>query len=226
MKITLLESQIEKLNEFFDIELNEEYPTSWDVDYFSKLKTFKERISYCKKHLTYLASGSSRVAFKIDDQKVLKLALNKKGLHQNETEIDSSNDSFIGYLFGEIFNYDENGLWLEMELAKKMTEKKFEELTNLSFSEYITFIYYCDSVANGYKRKNRYQKFDEEKFIKMIENDHFFSSINDYIGNYDVFIGDLTKPNTYGIVLRDGVETIVIIDYGLTSNSFEKLYRR
>jgi mRNA-degrading endonuclease RelE of RelBE toxin-antitoxin system len=74
----------EYIKELLRENLLEDYPTSWSIEEFKKLNSFNARIKYCNQHLTRISSGSSRVVYKIDDEKVLKLAKNKKGLAQNE----------------------------------------------------------------------------------------------------------------------------------------------
>jgi hypothetical protein len=48
--------------------------------------------------------------------------------------------------------------------------------------------------------------------------------IFDYIGNYRVPPGDLTRLSSYGVVERDGIDQIVIIDYGLTHSVYSSYY--
>ena len=67
-----------------DENMDEAYPTSFNIEEFKQLKSFNQRIQYCEQHLQRISSGSSRIVYKIDDEKVLKLAKNKKGLAQNE----------------------------------------------------------------------------------------------------------------------------------------------
>lgn len=64
---------------------------------------------------------------------------------------------------------------------------------------------------------------DKNLVAKMWENEFIYSIFN-YIGDYDVPTGDLTRLNSYGLVKRGGEDTIVLIDYGLTSNNYEQYY--
>ena len=59
----------------------------------------------------------------------------------------------------------------------------------------------------------------------MWENE-FTKDILDYINSYDIIPGDLSKTSTYGIVKRNGQDAIVIIDYGLTKDVFNKYYNK
>ena len=87
------EKNINEVRKFVRKTLNEnligeDYPTQFDMNLFKSLKTFKERIEYCEANLKKIGSGSSRIVYQVDNNKVLKLAKNKKGIAQNETEID------------------------------------------------------------------------------------------------------------------------------------------
>ena len=46
-----------------------------------------------------------------------------------------------------------------------------------------------------------------------------------FIGGYDIPVGDLCKLNTYGLVKRNGEDTIVMIDYGLNNDVWQDYYK-
>ena len=79
--IILNSSQIKQLNEAMD--------NTFSFDELSSIKALSKRVLYCKQHLgNPIGNGSSRMVFQIDDEKVLKLAKNRKGLAQNNVEAD------------------------------------------------------------------------------------------------------------------------------------------
>ena len=114
---------LDELNE--SQELREDYPSHFDMEHFKSLKTFAQRIRYCDANLKRIGGGSSRIVFKIDDQKVLKLAKNKKGIVQNDTEIDRGNDTYYSSILAQVFDSDDDGLWVEMELATPINKYEF-----------------------------------------------------------------------------------------------------
>ena len=62
-------------------------PEDWDKDIFNERVPFKTRIEYAKARAEQVGKGSSRVAFVIPYQgrkTVLKVALNAKGMAQND----------------------------------------------------------------------------------------------------------------------------------------------
>ena len=99
-------------HEAFDLivtMLDEEYPQSFNMEEFKTLKSFNARINYCQENLKRISSGSSRIVYMIDDEKVLKLAKNNKGIAQNEVEISYGGDYTLDRIVAEVYESDENG---------------------------------------------------------------------------------------------------------------------
>jgi mRNA-degrading endonuclease RelE of RelBE toxin-antitoxin system len=203
-------------------DLLEDYPASFDMEVFKSLKSHAGRNRYAQEHLQRLSSGSSRIVYKIDDEKVLKLAKNDKGVAQNEVEIEYGQYGDLSGILAKIFDYDEqNHLWVEMELAKKVNASDFKNLVGYKFTDIQTAIHnYGIDSGNGRGRK---QEMDSELLDSMWENE-FMYEIFDYIGNYGVPPGDLMRLSSYGLVKRDGKHQIVIIDYGLTHDVYSSYY--
>ena len=54
-----------------------------------------------------------------------------------------------------------------------------------------------------------------------------FRELNDYLGYSQLeAIGDLLRPSTWGVVKRNGEEIIVLVDYGLTDETYKNFYQR
>jgi hypothetical protein len=220
MKLRLSEEQF--LNTV-QTNIDEEYPLNWNADEFAQLRSFNQRINYAQKNLKRISSGSSRIVYQIDDTKVLKLAKNKKGLAQNEVEIDFSEDYLFSMIVAEVYDYNSNFLWLEMELARKLTPSTFKQITGFSFKEFSNAIGYQYALANPKKVWGRPKQPDN--FDQMTEQ-HFIGNVIDIVGNYDdMLIGDMQRLNSYGIVKRNGMDDIVMIDYGITGKVYDSFYR-
>lgn len=199
--------------------LEEDYPSTWNIEEFKNLKSFNQRIKYCEEHLTRISSGSSRIVYKIDEVKVLKLAKNKKGISQNEVEIEYSNDYMWDSVVAQVFDYDENYLWLEMELARKLTTSAFKNITGFSFFDYSDALQYTYNTA--FTRFKRYKPIDYDEMFE----EEFIGDIFSLIGNYEnIVVGDLKRTSSYGLVNRNGVDQIVMIDYGLTRDVYDSYY--
>lgn len=99
MKILVTESQYNRL-----LEARKE---GFRVDMLRQLPSFRAKIRYCNQWLgPYMGSGSSRLVYEIDDNVVLKLAKNNKGIAQNEKEYSIKNDNYKSdfNIFPKVFN--------------------------------------------------------------------------------------------------------------------------
>lgn len=204
--------------------IREDYPTSFNMEVFKSLKTFKERIKYCESNLKKIGSGSSRIVYQIDDEKVLKLAKNSKGIAQNEVEIDYSHYNDINYIFAKVFDYEKNNLWLEMELARKVTKGEFKRITGFNFDDFSAAVYNYGNTVHNTRSSNMNVNVDKEVVDQMWE-DEFVYSIFNFIVNYQIPVGDLRRLSSYGIVNRDGKDSLVLVDFGLNEQVYSDLYR-
>jgi hypothetical protein len=200
--------------------IDEEYPSTFDMDHFKTLTKFAERVRYCEEHLKRISSGSSRIVYMIDNTKVLKLAKNKKGIAQNEVEIQWGQDSYFGSILAHTFMYHPNDLWVEMELARKVSKKDFTRLTDCTIEE---MNYYIRNIKEINNRRRPIFHIAPEVEDRLRENE-FVSSIIEFMENIDAPAGDFGKLNSYGIVQRGGQDDIVLIDFGLTNDVYQTYY--
>ena len=209
--------------EVIESYLEEDYPSNFDLEEFSKLTSFNKRIQYCQERLKRISSGSSRIVYMVDDTKVLKIARNQKGLVQNEIEASYSNYYDLKEITARVFAYDNNDLWVEMELARKVTPKVFQNVIGFSFDDFCRLINEDYYSMNPSARGLRLRPVSPELKADMVENE-FIQEILNYMRGYDIPVGDLMKLNSYGLVKRNGVDDIVIIDYGLNSSVWQDYY--
>lgn len=202
-------------------ELSEDYPSHFDMEHFKSLKTFAQRIQYCDANLKRIGGGSSRIVFKIDDQKVLKLAKNKKGIVQNEGEVDAASQSYYSNI-AEVFDYDENGLWVEMELARKVTPMQFKTITGFDINDVKKYLQAFQNSTQGRSTSGFYLKPELEKAIMQ---DPFVDSLRDFIANTDALAGDVGTISSFGLVNRGGEDVLVLVDFGLNEQDYNNLYR-
>lgn len=229
--LTLTENGIRRIVRESVTEILDEmaYPASFSMEEFKKITTFKGRLEYCAARLPKLGRGSSRVVFKIDDEKCLKLAINRKGLAQNEVE--ATPDFFledIG-LVARTYDHDENFLWVEMQLARRATKNDFKRLTPYDFDTM------CEFITYNYNRYSRRHVIISPKYKKLFDNPDFYDTIYDtafyamydYLGNYQPdIVGDLKKLSSWGVVKQGGQEELVLIDFGLNEDVYNNYYSR
>jgi hypothetical protein len=206
--------------------IDEEYPSSWNIEEFKKLKSFNQRIQYCQQHLNRISSGSSRIVYKVDDEKVLKLAKNKKGLSQNELEAVYSKYDDLSDILARTFDSADDNTWVEMELAKKLTPPIFKQITGFDWEDYKKVMDKQYYRANP--TKDRWGMGDKIVIPNEIEGqmweDEFIYGMLSILGNYDIPVGDLLRTNSYGVVKRNGEDVVVLIDYGINHENYESYY--
>jgi len=200
--------------------VGEDYPASFNMEEFKKLNSFSSRARYCETHLKRISSGSSRIVYQIDDEKVLKLAKNNKGLAQNETEVGMSKDHYFNHLFAHVFDFHQDDLWLEMELAKKVTPKLFRQIIGFDIKD---LFYY---LTNQWHRNNgRRALFNiAPETVEILNESEFCQNMLDLVMHYDAPPGDFGRLSSYGLVTRNGQPDIVLIDYGLTGAVYDSYY--
>lgn len=192
----------------------------FNIEEFKKLTTFQKRIQYCAERLQRINQGSSRIVYKLPDEKVLKLAKSKKGIAQNEAEIEQSLDNYINSLLAKVYDYDENNLWLVAQYCKPINDQRFQQLVGVKFSDYWDIITYEDYERNPVKYRRAVTKPSKPKIQDYYENE-FINDMMDYIINYEPPIGDILRISSYGET-SDG--SLVLIDYGLTKSVGEEFY--
>lgn len=219
-------------NELFEQihRLNEAAMSGFNLQTLDSLKSFKKRLDYCKQMLgPTFGRGSSRIIFEIDDEKVLKLAMNKKGLAQNEFEEETSAYSDVVV---KVFNYSKDYTWLVEENCIPAKEEDFDQYLGIPFGTY------CDLVRYYF---NQYCRSDREAVLFTINNDEakdlidqlykqgedgLVPQIFNLMGDYQLPFGDLTAITSYGIVKRNGEARIIVIDSGLSEEILDTYYRR
>ena len=201
--------------------MDEEYPSTFDMEHFKSLTKYTERVRYCDEHLKKISSGSARIVYIVDDTKVLKLAKNVKGVAQCATEIQWGNDSYYGDILASTIDYHPDDLWVEMELARKVKKSDFQRLEGISFDEFAKYLQNFYFENNG--RRGFYEFTDETK--EILNNNDFTQTICSFMSDSDSPAGDFMRLNSYGLVNRNGEEIIVIIDFGLTQSIYDEYYK-
>lgn len=207
--------------------IEEDYPVEFDMSKFKSIPSFSQRIKYCTNLLGQsIGVGSSRRVFPIDDEKVLKLAMNKKGLAQNEAECD-------WYLqktgiCAKVYDADEQYRWIEMQRAKKAKPSDFQRLTGYPFKFLQAFVSWAHTQYATRRDWFRNTDYDEE-INKLLDSDEYydtiFASINDYMCNTGLeAYGDLQRISSWGVVSENGQERLVLIDFGLNDEVAKQHY--
>ena len=181
-------------------------------------------MKYAKTYLgNPIGSGSSRVVYRVDETKVLKLAKNVKGVAQNNAETDWYNDSYFSGILANVIDFDEdNHYWVEMELARKVKKSDFKRLWNINHNDMYYYLHNKYAENNPYKRMMKYGM--DDKIREQLDESDEINNLVDFMFQTDSPPGDLLKPNSWGLVVREGYEFLVLVDFGLTSEIYNSYY--
>jgi hypothetical protein len=181
-KVFITESQMNYIKEMA-------YPISFNMEEFKNIKSFANRLKYCEERLKKLGAGTSRRVYQIDDEKCLKLAKNNKGIAQNIEEINLGNDMYAGSCFAKVYDYDPNGLFVEMELARNAKESDFERLVGIPFDVYCDIIIRTalNYLPNNCQSKGWINSAMEDTYDYVMENIDDFPFIMDVIDYMSIF---------------------------------------
>lgn len=192
-------------------------PEGFSLDTLKSIKGYAGKIRYVETHLKKIGAGSSRIAYAIDDNTVLKMAKSDRGKSQNELEADTSN-LYNNICSGVLDEDYQDNLWIISKRVNKLTSpKRFEELTKIPWDLYTRALNY---EINGRLKGNKNIKRPEE--MEQLYENEFFSSITDMAVNYGMGTGDLTRINSYA----DDNGRPVLMDSGLNEQVFNEHYKR
>lgn len=214
-----------KYSDFYKDLTTEDYPQSWSKDTFDKISSFSGKLKYANQHLVKLASGSGRAVFKIDDQKVLKVAKNKKGLAQNNVEAEPYIQNYD--MTTHVFDFDQRDaldigpFWIEAELAKKLTPTRFNQLVGFPMKDLEHYLRMNDSHRPSWGKPY----IENDPIQKKLQDNEFVNDLFRMMGDYDMPTGDLGRLSSYGEVIRDGKPKVVLVDYGLNRQVWDDFYK-
>lgn len=218
--ILISEQQFNKL-----FVIKEAADNEFNVEMLDKIRSFRGRFIYCKEHLgNAIVKGSSRAVFQIDDEKVLKLAINSKGITQNRAEDERFIQNYG--ITTQVVDSNDDGLWIISEFAIPAKKSDFPICLGITFEEYCEFI--KKSSARYLPRHKRFfSKMTDERYDDLLENNEWLSELDDYLGDYQIKgFNDLMVLRNIGLVQRDGNPTIVLLDYGWNNVSYEEYQSR
>lgn len=110
-------------------------------DWLNRKMSLEQAIEIATQHATELGRGANRVAFKLPDNRVLKLATTKGGLDANATEIQLLGNVTIKK-FGvtvPIIDAGDDHTWLITEFTKPATAQLFQKFTGSTLTDLINY---------------------------------------------------------------------------------------
>lgn len=173
-------------------------------------KDFKKRIEVAKEVFDVLGEGSSRMVFDLPDDRVLKIALNEKGIDQNLFE---SHPKMQTECTNKVLVADPEGKWLIVKKAKSLTEKRFKEMVGFTFDEFTDALFYKFNNESDMKRPKKYEEIVEHPLYKCL--------LEMMVGSDDLQLGDVMRISSWGEVN----DKPLLIDIGLSREIYKEHYK-
>ena len=216
------------------------------MDIFSNamLRYMKDNVSQIK----YVGQGSSRLVYAMADGTAFKLAKNSAGIAQNRQEAKVCMSPLLKYaVFPDFYGADtKNWLALNCELCAPAAKEDFKELFMAQphlIARLIEFMMksFRPSSKSARQMVEQTQKFYHENAYDVRESlakrilaqstpaeKALFSLIEFYFKNGldELLIGDLYDIDNWGISIREGQKTLVIIDVGFNEQVWQDYYSR
>jgi hypothetical protein len=211
-------------------ELEEEstgvnYPEGFDLEHFSTLTKYRDRVKYCNGTLTRIKGGSSRTVYKIDQNKVLKLAHNSKGIDQNDEEANGYIQEYHEVVTKLYAEDTKNGWWIISEYGEPLHPNRFESIVGIPFGEYSQYLhFYARNSSDQKKLRDEAKNYATPEIIEKCEGNDWVGEVIELVSNTNKYILDLAKIDAYGLVKRNGKDSVVIVDYGLNNPVAKEKY--
>lgn len=220
--------------QFWLLESNDLEEVKFNPDVLDKMDGPESMLSAARDKLPALGEGSSRAAFLLDSKRVLKVAINNKGLAQNKAEYELSQHPGVAPLVTRIFRVGKDYSWLVSELVRPLrTNKEFEQLTQVPWSFFISFLSFYEGNGDIGKSFNLAVKsqIDQDRrkkspfpgiSVRRIEHLPFIGRFMTALGNRpDLIPADLMKLDHWG---KTPDQRVVLLDSGYTEEVWSSHY--
>lgn len=195
------------------------YPSGFDINEFASIKSFAGRKRYAAERLPKVGEGSSRIVYKIDDETVLKIAKNKKGLAQNQVETDWGMHQMYSDLLPDLIEADDDDyLWLVKQRANRIKKSDFERMTGHKFEDFGTALRLRADEIMGRLRGSIPDEYED------ILDDEFVNDVISLIIDFDLEPGDMAQIGNWGKLSDE--QDPVLTDVGLTRSVWKEHYQR
>lgn len=176
-----------------------------------KLETYQARKKYAEKNLKHLSSGSSRIVYSFNNDIVIKLAKNDKGIAQNKAE---ANIKIKSKYINKILKKSKNYSWIQVPYLEKINVKDFKKMTGLDFEEFGASIRYALKSISGNSDKEKPSNYEE------VSKSDIFKDIKNIGKKNKLMPGDLARISSWG----EKDNNPILIDTGLTKDVFADYY--
>lgn len=186
------------------IRSNKEAGQKFNMTRFKSLDNVHMLNVYASKFLSKLGQGSSRAAYQLTSRYVLKVAINEKGIAQNEAEEAVYTNPKTKPITSKVYASDDKNRWLVTDSVREFSDEK--DFKNTAGIDWQTFIGQVKAAYKG-KQVNATNDLVKATIATVKEN--------------NLGIGDIQKIDHWGKT-SDG--RVVLLDYGYTHEVWDKHY--
>jgi thiol-disulfide isomerase/thioredoxin len=213
-----------------------------DKGQFNSIRNNQDRIKYLNgQGFSLLGTGSSRIVYLINNQKVLKLALNIQGIAQNQVEFTNLRNSNRFGIFPKAYDKAPDDSWIEVEYIRIMSSmnevaKKF----GLNFAQFKDYTYILEDGEDSVRRRQEeHQKlvdyYLKDNLVPPRYDRELADELKKVLDNREL-VNFMGKLKAAGILFSDlkynheqwgigGDGRVVIADAGFTRQVYEKVYQ-
>lgn len=208
-------SLLRSIDLFYVLAEAEELPPNSEdldtiLDNLEKLDTYAAKKRYAETNLEHLSSGSSRIVYLTNEDTVIKLAKNDKGIAQNKVE---ANPEMKSKFLNEILRHAKDYEWIETHPLEKITEKQFQEMTGIKFKEF------GDAISYGLRKVSDDTEEKPENYDQVSKSD-IYKEMERIGKKFHILPGDLARISSWG---HRG-KSPVVIDAGLSREVYDEFY--
>lgn len=208
--------------------ISEKIRGNFDVRKLKELDNLKDVFKYAKDNLELIGSGSSRLAFLLSSQKVIKVAKNSAGIGQNSAEVEIYTNPKARAVLAKIYDYGEGYKWIISELVRPILRPgEFKSLTGIPFSGFQAVL---DDFASAKTVTDIDDIIDYYFNSKVTKRRNFEQRAADWVRDigYTLFSTDL-KVGDFYIIEHWGKTAsgrVVLLDYGFTEEIYKFFYKK
>lgn len=214
-----LKGQANKINELKSLE------KELDSSDFDEKEKRRKILQFLIKEMPFIAKGSSRMVFKLDDDRVIKFAHNHKGIAQNKVESNPQLQSRYGDIVAKVYDRSPNYYWLESEYVTQAEPDQWANRLGLAtheeFKNYLANVLFYDKSSPQDKKQfeKKYQAWLDSIIKRAPEAYEMLQLAREFSMKY----GDFAH-NNLGFSTQDGRP--VILDYGFDAETAKKHYSK
>lgn len=218
------------------------------LEKLNALTSLKKKQQLINTTLQLIGTGTARKVYKFED-KVLKVAKDKRGIAQNKEEYNVSKEN--NKIFTIVFDAAPDFSWILAERAEPCTEQKFKSIYGISYDDFYGFMFCLEMgikpgtnprklldtlVSKQFKVPmidvfvawHQYKRSGDKALNKYhLSNKcgNFLTRCYQYKMSHPEFVADeLATMENVGIVNRDNKLSAIIIDSGMNEDILFRLY--